>query len=127
MRPCRNHPHVEALPRRRLCQACRTAQINGRAFPVNVDRPAEPAINETIHPARPVAWHTDLTELRRALPPGTCVGLGPRGVAIDLIGERHVFATYEAALEFATDPTRTWPAEPPRGLDVAPAHVGTRR
>jgi hypothetical protein len=126
MAHCRNHATEPALPGRRLCQACRTAQINGRAFPLAVaaDRStSDPAI----HPARPVAWHTDLTELRRALPPGTCVGLGPRGVVIDLIGERHVFKSIDDALEFATDPARAWVVEPPRGLEAAPRATGTRR
>jgi hypothetical protein len=51
-----------------------------------------------------VTWNHDLTLLRRALPAGAAVAIGQRGVVIDLIGERHRFASVLDAIDWATTP-----------------------
>jgi hypothetical protein len=61
------------------------------------------------------------------LPVGAAIGISTSGVVIALIGERHRFASIDAAIDFATDPARVWPTEPERGLDAAPRMTGTRR
>jgi hypothetical protein len=65
------------------------------------ERPAPIASPETT----PVTWHEDLTALRRALPIGAAVGLGQGGVVVSLVGEEtRKFPTFDAALDWATDP-----------------------
>jgi hypothetical protein len=58
--------------------------------------------------ARPVpgvTWDAILSDLRRALPPGTAIRVHAGGVTVDILGERpRVFPSADAALDWATAP-----------------------
>lgn len=65
------------------------------------DAPRAPAERDAV-------WLADLTELRRALPAGTGIGISHAGaVTVALIGERHVFDSIDAALDWATRPAKS--------------------
>jgi hypothetical protein len=129
---CKKHPDRQAIPGRRQCNECRSRAL-GRVprvpravVPAPITPPERSCIDcgaacgghrrcdgcyslratprETAGPCTSVTWNHDLTLLRRALPAGAAVAIGQRGVVIDLIGERHRFASVLDAIDWATTP-----------------------
>jgi hypothetical protein len=121
---------VVDVPRKASCQCGTCAKCRSRLWARESRRRAKGTVTPApiVHgTADPVSWNEDLTLLRRMLPVGAAIGISTSGVVIALIGERHRFASIDAAIDFATDPARAWPAEPTRGLEVSPRMSGTRR